>query len=753
MAHPKFRTLGLCLLLFALACLVGACSKPGTPLREPNTPETVLTYAPLEGDTSSFQLHLYWSGFDRDGEVVRYRYAIDSDTTEAATKWSTTTATDTTLVFQVDPVEAIRGHVFWISSEDNDGYIDPTPAKRFFSARTIPPTSTIVRGPSPWNSIIGPNFAFEWQGIDPDGSPTGDSAPCESSQTLVLRLGATNDTIASSGHEPLPPYNQLFYTNLIRASTGDALADPRYDDWHWSEKVGTSLRVTGARAGEYVFAERAVDPAGARETNLSFIKNIRHFTVATRNVGPALFLSFEGGALPSATGPIDFARPEIHVLEGDIISFAWSASAESYGGSVVGFTYALDDTIALPPFDIRNTAVTVRTAEIGAGLHFLFIRVVDDGGLQTHAVIPFRVIHPTFKDPVSALNPPQYIYVDDALSPGESIQRFFNYPSDAEEDAWWNANILAPLSLQYGVGRRDWDTALEGNQNGGGLRMAPSLVDLALYRAVIWNVDFAGNRTALWQALVGDGPRELRTYLRGGGTLILSGFGIATDIVRPTTALTGNFSRGICAAFLPGTAEYSQTFFPREMLGINGARGTEEALRRQGHADFLSARTTTEGAVMGYVTADVDTGITAKWYGKIFPGTPESSWTPGLPLIQGWRMAPFFNCEPNQALLRREDFAAPISTPIFTYHGAPKGIYMDGGPSPREDLVVGVQVQAHDLGEMGGGVFGPGNSEGATGRIVAFGFPMYFLKDAEATSLMRTAFGYVNSSPTLPPSP
>jgi hypothetical protein len=37
--------------------------------------------------------------------------------------------------------------------------------------------------------------------------------------------------------------------------------------------------------------------------------------------------------------------------------------------------------------------------------------------------------------------------------------------------------------------------------------------------------------------------------------------------------------------------------------------------------------------------------------------------------------------------------------------------------------------------------------------MVVFGFPMYFMKDPEATHLMKTAFGYVNASPTLPVMP
>jgi hypothetical protein len=67
-----------------------------------------------------------------------------------------------------------------------------------------------------------------------------------------------------------------------------------------------------------------------------------------------------------------------------------------------------------------------------------------------------------------------------------------------------------------------------------------------------------------------------------------------------------------------------------------------------------------------------------------------------------------------------------------------------------EGLVVGVATQAHDLGNAGGGVITPGNASGAIGRMVVLGFPIYYMKDDQAYSIMRAAFGYVNASPTLP---
>ena len=751
-------------LLFAtVAALFAGCSKDNTagPAPAKQNPETELTYAPLEGDTAGYRVRLYWNGYDRDGEVIRFRFAIDADTAESdRKKWKWTTAKDTTLLLLVDPVKEIRGHVFWVSAEDNDSLIDPTPAKRFFSTKTLPPNSKILLGPSAFNDVIGPNITFEWEGIDPDGGETGGRAPCDSFEYLLLQVGSVNPNAPPPPtHPPLPQFNQTLYVNLINDSVGDTLVAP-YGDWRWVGIRGNRLRIRNATPAQYVFALRAVDLAGAREKNIAFVRNIRHYTVTTTNPGPELLPSASvlTTPLPKAIGFYDFPRRELQIFEGELISFSWSASATAYGGSIVGFTYSIDDTLELPGIDVRNTGVTYRPQDLTVGAHFLFIRVVDDGGLITNAFIPFRIVHPAFKDPPSSLNPPQYLYVDDALSPGtNNVNRFFNYPSDVEDDEWWRINILTPLSLTYGVGRRDWDTYGKGTADGGGSRIQPLPTDLAPYRVVLWSVDHnnqVGNPTALWLTLVGGAYSDLGGYLRAGGTLVLSGFSVASSIVTPTTALTANFSRGLCFAFpVPGSVGYNQTFFPRSMMGIDGAKGADEGLRRQGAKDFLEARVTSQGTALGYSTAVVDTGITAKWYGKAVSGDPESSWAPGLPRIEGWRMATFFNCEPSQALLRKEDTNSPISTPLYTYHGAPIGIYMTGAQSPRENLIIGVQVQAHDLGGFGGGAITPGNTGGVIGRVVVLGFPMYFMKDAQAQATMKTAFAYVNGSPTLPPMP
>src|SRR6266850_3737071 len=499
-------------------------------------PETELTYAPVENDTTSVYVRLYWNGFDRDGEVERFYFAVDADTVLPIAEWKSTTAKDSTFQFPVDPVADSRLHVFMVSAVDNDGRYDRSPARRFFSSRTKPPTSQITRGPSPYNPLVVPTFTFEWSGTDPDGSERGGPAPVDSFEYLLLRVGAP----ASPGHTALPPYDQSTYVNLINAGVGGALPAP-YDDWKWVGIRGRGKRFSNVPPDEYVFVERAVDLAGAIEKALRFVTNIRHFTVVRASppvvgLGPRLTIvcSALTGAIV-ASGPIDVPRNAIQVLEGEPISFSWSASADSYGGVVVGYTYALDDTTHLPNPNLLTTATTLTPAQLYSGGHTLFIKVIDDVGLVTNAAIPILVIHSTFRDPGM---PREILYVDDSLGPGNTTNRVGSYPSDVEETSWWTLTLLPNLRVPF----TEWDTYFAGLADLAG-RRPPSLSDLARFSTVIWNVDFnngAYTPTGLHNTLFDDAKGHLAAYLRGGGTLILSGFAIGSNVSQPTSTLYGN---------------------------------------------------------------------------------------------------------------------------------------------------------------------------------------------------------------------
>jgi hypothetical protein len=151
------------------------------------------------------------------------------------------------------------------------------------------------------------------------------------------------------------------------------------------------------------------------------------------------------------------------------------------------------------------------------------------------------------------------------------------------------------------------------------------------------------------------------------------------------------------------------------------------------------------------IRVDAGTDSLAKW--NILPqaGDLNSNSSPGLPRVDGWVMAQNFGCQDNPTgYFRVENIAAPIAAPIYIYHGARTGVTQTGGASPREGLVCGIRVQAHDLGGSGSGVSVAVDPRGALGRMVHIGFPLYFMKDAQAVALLNSAFDYVNASPTLP---
>ncbi len=369
----------------------------------------------------------------------------------------------------------------------------------------------------------------------------------------------------------------------------------------------------------------------------------------------------------------------------------------------------------------------------------MFVRAVDDGGLVTNQKVPIRIVHPDFKDPAA---PFQVRIVDDFAAPGGNpLAGAPNYPSDTVDDDWWLQKIQVPLSQDFPgfIFNRDWDTIRRSEGLEG--RGVPKPSDLKDYRVVIWWTDFNNTTSAgtgLWKTLVGGAYSELAGYLRAGGTLILTGFQIGFSTISPPGNMYASFTRGMCATILQSDPFFRRAYFPREFLGVDAAMSSDEGTR---------------GSALGFTTAQVDIGtLPHKWNPNAFPGVPDIAYSPGLPKVEGWKLAATFAClSPSTLSQVRKESPGPISVPLYTYHGVPQGLAENGPPSKREGLVVGVATQAHDLGQQGGGgVISPGNASGAIGRMVVLGFPIYYLTDPQAYAIMRAAFAYVNASPTLP---
>ncbi|MGE5180372.1 MAG: hypothetical protein ACM3PF_14900 [Bacteroidota bacterium] len=749
------RTLRTARVLLSLALVfLAACSQKLIPPTRHRPPETQLTYAPLETGTTSYRVHVYWYGYDNDGEVVGFRFAIDSDTTKPEIAWRFTTAHDSTFTFAVAPGDTIGAHVFWIAAQDNDGGVDLTPAKRRITIETEPPVATITSGPMN-GAILGTTLPFSWTGTDPDGSPNGMPAPVDSFEYILFRLGSS----AEAGHPPIPSnWTRQQYVDLLNQAGGPSLPAP-YDDWKWVGTRARSHEFAGVEPGSYFFALRAVDGAGARDAKLELVRNIRYFQAVSGlpatsySYSPILYVTSNDLLLnpysPLANqGPEDLVRKPIEYLEGDMAPFSWYAEPGVDGTRIAGYAFAIDDTTVstwTSP-DLKQVGVTLPRA-LAPGAHTLYVRAIDEKGRFTLVVVPLRVVHAAFRDPTQ---PASFLYVDDFAAPpgtwSAAARGAPNWAPDSTEDAWWSRVVLNPIAQEFGMTYVQWDAVYLGYVHYGDRREPPTLDELAKHRVVIWSADLnstLASPSALWSTIVGGRYSELGEYLRGGGTLIVTGFQLASQTASPPTAPYTNYNRGMCAMD-PGTIAYRLSYFPREYMGLDGARASNDALRSAGARDFVGAPVTAPGSALGFQTAEVDTGAAetgAKWNPYAFPGTdPNLSLAPGLPKVEGWRLADLFGCV-DPSSYRLENPGAPIAVPLFTYHGVNEWVAQDGAPSPREGLVVGVATQAHDDGKGDGSLL--------VGRMVFLGFPIYYAKDAQAYSIIRAAFAYVNASPTL----
>jgi hypothetical protein len=721
-----------------------------------------LTYAPVESTTTLFRVHVYWYGYDRDGEVVRYRFAIDADTAKTPSSWRATTAQDSIFTFSVAPGDLVGGHMFWIAAEDDQGYIDPTPAKRFFSVRTQPPAAWFTYGPDNFQ-LTSFDVKFEWTGTDPDGGHYSNPTLPDS----LVRPGAPDafeylmlwpGRAIVEGHPALPTFDAATYARLINEAKGSTLLPP-HDDWKWTRTTDQAHVFTSLPIGQtVVVAIRAVDIAGAKDTLLTFHRNIRTFMVRTPPpVQPYPTLYVAGNTLQYSVVSHDSVATTVvggEILEGNTAQFTWGANPGGLGTPIAGYSAAVDDTTgaAWHSIDLQTTSATL--TDLLPGLHSLFVRVMDDVGRTVRIVIQVNVIHPAFRDPSS---PTSALYVDDfAAPPGDwnsAVRGAPNFPTDDFEDAWWNRTLLVPLAQEFGYTFEQFDAVYIGQLNDY-LRARPSLEELARHRVVIWSVDFnntISSPVALWQTLEAQSRSALAQYVRGGGTLIVTGFKLASTASYIADLPSTSFASGMCAWLNPGSPNWNGTYFLRDYMGIDGAKPNDVASRAAGGKDFVEARATPEGTAIGFHAAEVDTGAGAKWDPYAFSPdiSPDTRLAPGLPRIEGWKLETALGCRADESAYRRENPALPIASPILVYHGVNEGVLQDGGPSPREGLVVGIATQAHDDATGDGSPVTAGSAKGVLGRMVFLGFPIYYMKDADAYAVMRAAFAYVNGSPTL----
>ncbi|WP_456408056.1 hypothetical protein [Caldithrix abyssi] len=141
----KFRTVFFTMVLIALIFL--NCKRATSPENPNMPPTTTITNVPVEGDTIFPLVQITWDGGDQDGYIVGCEYRFTTyhlfKGDSFSTDWQFTSDEVLEIIFESS--DSLNKQVLQVRAVDNDGGVDPTPARRtFYTRRTIVPQTTIL---------------------------------------------------------------------------------------------------------------------------------------------------------------------------------------------------------------------------------------------------------------------------------------------------------------------------------------------------------------------------------------------------------------------------------------------------------------------------------------------------------------------------------------------------------------------------------------------------------------------------------
>jgi len=491
MIMHRFRTSDL--LLLALAMLVPIVLSTGCSTQEgelkPNQPPVVwLASAPPEGSVEKYTIQLFWGGWDPDGEIAYYEYAItdngdgpfepaDTTRTPEYNPWHRVVANDSTFLFTADVLadtnatelvtEFTRSHTFFIRAVDVQGTPSREPAYRSFTARTLSPEITIdvpQRATSLGNVALVPSITtYRWTGQDFVDSRLTPQEP-DSVQWLLVPSTNYDQTIAwirANGPE-------------VRQKWGPWVS------YQAPQDSGRSWTTPPLDLGSYVFAIRAKDEAGAVTPVLDENYNLRRVQVSKRLTGPQLTLynQFLG---PVTTTVCVSPLSIIDLPAGVPLDFCWSATAQSYGGVVSGYRYGWDISDLSDPTQWETDYTPFAQAQICAptrtfyfGTHTITVEVLDNSGFCSRLEVKVNVVQFTLQ---------KNLILFDDFSPDQATSSGWNasgkgiLPSDTEHDEFW-VDMLSNLE--------GFDPVADVLQVKAGTKVP--LTRVVDYKSIVWSV-------------------------------------------------------------------------------------------------------------------------------------------------------------------------------------------------------------------------------------------------------------------------
>jgi hypothetical protein len=474
---------------FVLACatLMAACANnqlEGTPTQN-QAPTIWIAAAPPEGSTSSYFVQLFWGGWDPDGEISHYEYLITDNKTgtfapadTVGAGWLPVIANDSTFAFSADSLaETIpgqqsavftRSHTFFIRAVDRQGLRSAEPAYRSFTARTLSPDITITTprqalGLTP--SELPPIATYEWVAID----YIDDMLTHQEPESVQWALESTTNHRGS--------FTETLDYLRSRAS---ASAWVPWVYYRAPQDSGKSWTTPPMEFGDYVFAMRAKDEAGAVTPVLDEHRNVRRIKVSRRTTGPRLTVTnqYVGSVVASTC---DYPLTILDMVAGVGMSFNLSACADDYGGTVSGYRYGWD-ILDLNDPDQWETDYTpfvgsfavVPPRMFNFGTHTFTAEVIDNSGFCSRIEVKVNIVR--FTGERNLLVVDDYGADENAGFSGFQLTNG-SVPNDAEHDAFWN-DMVSNVA-DFDPSRDVISTSTE--------REIP-LTTLASYKAIVWSV-------------------------------------------------------------------------------------------------------------------------------------------------------------------------------------------------------------------------------------------------------------------------
>ncbi len=530
---------------------------------------------------SNYTLHLYWGGWDPDGEIAYFEYTVTdnedgifdpADTTGA--EWLMVARNDSSFTFSadeladpddvdplnLDPVDFIRSHTFFIRAVDDEGKRSAKPAYRSFTARTLSPVIDILvpttSGSTP--AQVPPISTFQWVARD-----------------YISNLRQVQD--------PDSVRWILLSTELFEGSWGNTIQyireNPDAEEWYpWKSysapgDSGKFWTTPALDFGPWVFAIQVKDEAGAISPVFDESRNVRRLLVSQRSTGPTLivFNKFIGTMITSSPNtPLTIIDLPAKVP----MTFEFRADARSYGGVVSGYRYGWDiqdlsdpsqwDVDWTPFVTDNNSAESIpRTFEFDS--HTFHVEVIDNSGYTSRVGVRVNIVPFTMSKNVLLVDD----WEENSSGFGPTIG---GLPSDIEHDAFW-VDMLSDVD--------QFDPAVDMMEVTDNL---PINV-LADYKSLIWVATAAYNSAT--PSLINDviefvdpdipstggktTPNIVSLFMAAGGHVLLCGEQIMTASINRTS-------------YLPSSPSFP-LIFRYELQGDQDGRYEDSVIGQRGVGD------------------------------------------------------------------------------------------------------------------------------------------------------------------------